>query len=57
MKKMYETPVAEKVTFQYEEQIVASQGGGTICEVVYQKTGLDNTLCPEDDQVKVEYLK
>lgn len=26
MKKVYESPVAEKVTFQYQEQVVASNG-------------------------------
>lgn len=26
MKKTYETPVAEKVEFQYQEQVVASTG-------------------------------
>ena len=35
MKKNYETPVAEKVTFQYEEQVVASPG----CSGVWKNEG------------------
>lgn len=29
MKKFYETPSAEKISFNYREQVVAVSGGGT----------------------------
>ena len=47
-KKAYETPVAEKVEFQYDEQIAASE-----CKKVYEHTG--DGYCPEDEQVLVSY--
>ncbi len=41
MKKTYETPVAEKIEFQYEEQVVASNG----CNDVWVNVG--ETSCTE----------
>ncbi len=41
MKKNYETPVAEKIEFQYEEQVVASNG----CHDVWVNVGA--TSCTE----------
>ena len=37
MKKKYEAPAAEKVTFQYNQQVVASIGR---CEDVWVNTGV-----------------
>ena len=37
MKKTYETPVAEKIEFCYEEQIVASGTSG--CEMMWCQKG------------------
>ena len=47
MKKTYETPVAEKVTFQYQEQVTAS---GQTCTSQWINTG-DNT-CKEFELVQ-----
>ena len=47
MKKFYETPAAEKVTFQYQEQVTAS--GGT-CTNQWTNTGDDTCL-------KFEFVK
>lgn len=33
MKKTYETPVAEKVEFQYQEQVVASACGERVLDI------------------------
>lgn len=38
MKRMYEKPTAEKVEFNYREQVVAS--GGTICQYVHVNEGM-----------------
>lgn len=40
MKKTYETPVAEKVEFQYQEQVVASTG-----QCVSQWVNIGTTDC------------
>lgn len=47
MKKTYETPVAEKVTFQYQEQVTAS---GQTC--TSQWTNIGDDTCKEFEQVK-----
>lgn len=52
MKKNYETPVAEKVTFQYEEQVVASTGEK--CISAWLNAG--GSSCVEGDPEHVEYL-
>ena len=41
MKKTYETPVVEKVEFQYEEQVVAS----VKCGSFYSQYGDKGTSC------------
>ena len=50
MKKTYEPPVAEKVEFCYEEQVVAS-GNGCITTVL--NTGIDDpTSCNSGDRIE-----
>lgn len=39
MKKTYETPSVEKVTFQYRNQVVATSGTATKCESTWMHTG------------------
>lgn len=39
MKKVYETPVAEKIEFCYRDQVVASGGTGKGCISVWVNTG------------------
>lgn len=39
MKKQYESPVAEKVSFCYSDQVVASGGGSDSCISVWMNTG------------------
>lgn len=48
MKKTYETPVAEKVTFQYQEQVTAS--GGVNC--TNQWTNIGDDTCQDFELVK-----
>lgn len=48
MKKTYETPVAEKVTFQYQEQVTAS--GGQTC--TNQWINIGDTTCQKDEILK-----
>ena len=50
MKKEYTTPVAEKVEFNYREQVVASNS----CNSVWVNIGEDH--CTEDNKHQ-EYLK
>jgi hypothetical protein len=38
MKRMYEKPTAEKVEFNYQEQVVAASGG---CQYKYVNVGAD----------------
>lgn len=48
MKKIYETPVAEKVEFCYQEQVVASStdySSGDNCVVAQIAQGLGITIC------------
>ncbi len=46
MKKVYETPVADKINFDYENQVVAS--GGTTCGTVYgYRTETTEHTCSE----------
>lgn len=46
MKKVYETPVVDKINFDYENQVVAS--GGTTCGTVYGwRTPTTETTCHE----------
>lgn len=40
MKKQYESPVAEKVSFCYSDQVVASGGGGSGCVYVWMNQGV-----------------
>ena len=47
MKKTYETPVAEKIEFCYEDQIVASLGAG--CS--YQWSNVGEKMCDNWEQV------
>ena len=49
MKKTYETPNAEKISFQYQEQVVASNfgGGSDGCLNVWVNTG--NHSCTGDN--------
>lgn len=47
MKRNYETPVAEKVTFQYQEQVTAS---GATC--TNQWTNLGEATCDSFEWVK-----
>ena len=47
MKKFYETPVAEKVTFQYQEQVTAS---GATC--TNQWTNIGDDTCNDFEWVK-----
>lgn len=49
MKKTYETPVAEKVTFQYQEQVTAS---GTTKDCTSQWTNIGDSTCQDFEQVK-----
>ena len=48
MKRNYETPVAEKVTFQYQEQVTAS--GATTC--TNQWTNIGDDTCNDFEWVK-----
>lgn len=50
MKKTYETPVAEKIAFQYREQVVAASA----CVSRWENIGADG--CPTDEQVWVEHV-
>ena len=47
MKKFYETPAAEKVTFQYQEQVTAS---GQTCTSQWINTG--DSRCDDSEWVK-----
>ena len=49
MKKTYETPNAEKISFQYQEQVVASNvgGGSGACIDVWVNTG--SPSCTDDN--------
>lgn len=47
MKKIYETPTAEKITFQYQEQIAAS---GSNC--TSQWTNIGDSTCNDFEFVK-----
>ena len=47
MKKEYETPVAEKVNFQYQEQVAAS---GSVCTEEWKHTG--DTSCTSQQWVR-----
>ena len=51
MKKTYETPNAEKIMFQYRDQVVAASGK---CTSKWENIG-DNG-CPEDKQEWVEHV-
>ena len=46
MKKVYETPNAEKISFQYQEQVVASNDGNS-CMDVWVNTGF--ITCTDDN--------
>ena len=50
MKKFYETPVAEKVIFQYQEQVTAS---GTVCYVT--SIAAPGGVCNGDAQYTQNY--
>ena len=41
MKKNYEKPTAEKMMFNYRDQVVAASGG-TACKDVWINTGVDS---------------
>lgn len=45
MKKTYETPSVEKITFEYKDQVVASNGNN--CEDVWVNVGVES--CTEDN--------
>lgn len=52
MKKIYETPNAEKISFQYREQVVASNfGGESACEMKWVNIGAG--ACTDGDQYLV----
>lgn len=50
MKRKYETPVAEKVNFKYQEQVVASN---STCQSVWVNIGLSECT---DGNKHMEYL-
>ena len=50
MKKTYETPVAEKIEFCYEDQVVASSGENCIAYIL---TGSGS--CPYENQIPIKY--
>ena len=48
MKMKYETPSAEKISFNYRDQIVAASPGGTTDDSTdssYNVIGIDTTVC------------
>ena len=46
MKKTYETPNDEKISFEYQEQVVASNAATEGCISVWINTGVEG--CSED---------
>ena len=47
MKKTYETPNAEKISFEYQEQVVASNAGNN-CISTWINTGAE--YCADDNK-------
>lgn len=39
MKKTYETPVAERISFSYRDQVVATSGAGYSCIPIWKNVG------------------
>ena len=50
MKKTYETPNAEKISFQYQEQVVASNFGGGSNTCVDLWVNIGDQSCTEGDR-------
>lgn len=50
MKKTYETPTAEKIAFQYQEQVAASGGASVICGSAW--TNSDSIYCMDFEFVR-----
>lgn len=54
MKKNYEKPTAEKMMFNYRNQVVAASAGGNNCQSVWVNVG--ETSCSEGN-AHWEYLQ